>query len=459
LINGNNSMWLVESDKQSTYAPLNSDVTVDFAIIGGGLSGLWTAYHLKTLDPSATVAVFEAESIASGASGRACGWLSGKPVGVREALAKVKGREAVIKTECLLREAVDKTIDIFTSYGADIGAHKGGTLTVARSESELKRLERSIQNDRAWGLTSDDLQFLNRHETLSRVQISEARGAAYMPSMARVDPAKMTQSLAAIVEKLGVAIHERSSVRFQGRRVTSNDYGINAKKIIVATEGYSAQLPFMKRTILPMNSSLIATAPLSENEWERVIWNNAEGISGMAHTYFYSARTPDNRIAIGGRGKPYRFASGFDTNGIVDNKTVQALKLLLDSLFPQVDLKVDYAWCGVIGVTRDWSPFVHQVAETGNIMLGGYAGQGLTAAYLGGRIASSLALDIDDDYASLPWVRDLPRKWEIEPLRWIGANGLYRVYSLADVLEHRKDSPKTVWFAGLADRIAGRVTK
>lgn len=92
-------------------------------------------------------------------------------------------------------------------------------------------------------------------------------------------------------------------------------------------------------------------------------------------------------------------------------------------------------------------------------MMGGYAGQGLTAAYLAGRIASSLLMDTTDQYTSLPWVRNFPRRWEPEPLRWIGANGLYRVYSFADWREQRRSSDATAFEAKVADRVSGRSTK
>ncbi|UOQ57175.1 FAD-binding oxidoreductase [Leucobacter allii] len=439
---------------------MDGPLAADYAVVGGGLSGLWTAYFLKTMHPDADVVVLEAERVSAGASGRACGWLSGKPIGVRDQLAKTHGRAAVIRTEEIVRDSLDTITGIFAAAGKDIGAHKGGTLLVARSASETARVRDAVAAAHRWGVPEDRMRMLGAAETRARVAVSRAESGAFSPDMVRVDPARMTVALAEIVRDLGVPIYERSRVAFpRGSAPTANGHPVVAERFAIATEGYTSTLPGRGRLMLPMNSSLIATRPLTDAEWDAVGWSEAEGVSGAAHTYFYSARTPDGRIALGGRGKPYRYGSGFDRDGVVDRATVSSLTRMLRDLFPQIAAEVDYAWCGVIGVSRDWSPFVHRFGPSGSVIMGGYAGQGLTAAHLAGRIAASLLTETDDEYVQLPWVRALPRNWEPEPLRWIGANGLYRVYSVADVLEHRGTSGRTALIAKAADRIAGRSTR
>ena len=460
MINGRISMWFDELTEQPRYSAVTSDVSVDYAIVGGGLSGLWTAYYLKQLQPDSTVAVFEANRVASGASSRACGWLSGKAIGVREQLAKVRGAEAVRRTEEIVRNSLDEVTDLFAAHGKDIGAHKGGTLLVARSASEAARVRGYVEAARRWGVPEENIQLLSGAETSHRVDVSRAEAGAYSPDMVRVDPARMTVSLAEIVAELGVHIYEGSRVDFSGTYDMSvNGHPVTAGRVAIATEGYTSTLPGMARRMLPMNSSLIATRPLTEDEWDRVGWENAEGLSGAAHTYFYSARTPDGRIALGGRGKAYRYGSGFDRGGVVDQATVRSLQKMLADLFPQVSLEIDYAWCGVIGVTRDWSPFVFRASPEAPLVMGGYVGQGLSATHLAGRISASVLAENDDEYASLPWVRPMPRNWEPEPLRWIGANGLYSLYSLADLIEQRGRSGRTAAITKLADRVSGRTAK
>jgi hypothetical protein len=85
---------------------------------------------------------------------------------------------------------------------------------------------------------------------------------------------------------------------------------------------------------------------------------------------------------------------------------------------------------------------------------GGYVGEGVAAANLAGRTLRDLLLGRDTELARLPWVTGPARDWEPEPLRWLGARALYRLYRVADGLESRRGRPSVV--ARVADRIAGR---
>lgn len=256
----------------------------------------------------------------------------------------------------------------------------------------------------------------------------------------------------------GVAVYTGAAVEeIAPGRLTVAGHAVRAHRhIVVATEGYSSAESGRRRNVLPLNSSMLVTEPLTADQWKAVGWDHADGISGTAHTYFYGQRTPDGRIAIGGRGKPYRFASRFDDGGSVDDSTVRALYRVVRQLFPQVDLKPAHAWCGVLGVARDWSPFIDSDTSAGITRIGGYAGQGLTAAHLAGRITADVVTRAATPLTRLPWVRPMPRKWEPEPLRWIGANALYSAYRLADSVEARSSSDRTSLIATVADRIAGR---
>src|SRR5205823_7443217 len=125
------------------------------------------------------------------------------------------------------------------------------------------------------------------------------------------------------------------------------------------TEGYTANLPGRRRSLLPLNSSMIITEPLDGETWSALGWREAETILDGSHVYTYSQRTADGRIAIGGRGVPYRFGSRTDREGPVPARTVQELRARLCSLFPALrDVGVARGWHGVLGVSRDWCPTV-----------------------------------------------------------------------------------------------------
>jgi glycine/D-amino acid oxidase-like deaminating enzyme len=458
LKNGQISYWASRDNVVTPDFPtLTSGLDVDVAIVGGGLTGLWAAWAIAVDDPKTTVAVFEAEDIGFGASGRNGGWLSAKPVGIRSVLARSpSGGAGVRAADATLESSIHQVVDIL---GRDtIGAAHGGWLQVARSPSELERIRRYLDYSRSWDVGADRLRLLSASETTARIAISRASGALFSPDCYRIDPIKALTSLAERASEAGVAIFTRSRVEgLHGDRLIVNGHAVRVgRHSVVATEGYSRWERGERRRLLPMNSAMLVTEALAEEDWQQIGWQQAECVGGAAHTFFYAQRTADGRIAIGGRGKPYRFGSALDVNGQVDDATAAALIAALRDLFPQVSIEPAHAWCGVLGVSRDWSPYVDVDADAKVIRVGGYAGQGLTAAYVGGRLVADLVAQRDTERTRLPWVRPRPRRWEPEPLRWIGANGLYKAYSLADRMEARSKSGQTAWPARIADRIAGR---
>lgn len=77
----------------------------------------------------------------------------------------------------------------------------------------------------------------------------------------------------------------------------------------------------------------------------------------MAHAYMYAQRTADDRIALGGRGVPYRFGSGTDNDGRTQPATIEALRDILVRFFPATaGARIDHAWSGVLGVPATGAP-------------------------------------------------------------------------------------------------------
>jgi glycine/D-amino acid oxidase-like deaminating enzyme len=456
--NGRISYWRSRLDVVGPDLPtVDVNLDVDVAIVGAGLTGLWTAATLKMLEPSLEVAVFEAEDLGFGASGRNGGWLSAKPVGMRPVLARMPaGLPGVRAADRILAASIHEVVNLLGA--ANIDAKLTGWMEVARTQSEVARINHYLENSRSWDIGSDRLRLLSADEATERVRVAGALGALFSPDCYRVDPFKMLLALTEMALNVGVQIYARSRVEgvYPGR-LRVRDFDVKAaKQIVIATEGYSRWERGQKRRLLPMNSAMIVTEQLTDTEWADVGWEGAECLGGAAHTFFYAQRTADGRVAIGGRVKPYRFASGVDDNGQVDQETVDALTAVLSDIFPQVGVEPIHAWCGVLGVSRDWSPFVDQDKSSNVIHVGGYAGQGLTASYVAGATVADLITGRDTELTALPWVRRMSRRWEPEPFRWIGANGLYKAYSLADRIEARSGVAETAWPARVADKIAGR---
>jgi glycine/D-amino acid oxidase-like deaminating enzyme len=424
-------------------------------IVGAGYTGLWTAYYLKKADPGLRIVVLEARFAGFGASGRNGGWLSGLVPGDRNAMAKRHGRDSVVAWQRALNEAVDEVTQVAEREGIDAGIVKGGTLEIARNPAQATRLAAALAEEREWG--NDGVVALTSAEAAQRIRFDNVVSAYYTPHCARIQPAHLARGLADAVERLGVPIYERSPVtRIESGRAVTPLGTVTAPIVLRATEGFTPALPGLRRRWLPMNSSMIATDPIPQALWSDIGWDGRETVGDTAHGFFYAQRTVDDRIAIGGRSVPYRYASRTDLDGRVPARTIRHLTAVLHDVLPQVrDVPIAHGWCGVLAVPRDWEATVTLDRKTGLGEAGGYVGHGVTATNLAGRTLADLVLDRQTPLTELPWVGHGSRQWEPEPLRWLGVRGLYVAYQLADRHEaggRATSSP----IAKLADRLTGR---
>lgn len=428
-INGQVSHWF---DSLPALRPrLPGDREADVCIVGAGYTGLWTAYYLKRADPTLRITVLEARFAGFGASGRNGGWLSGLVPGDRNRMAKTHGRGKVLAWQRALNDSVDEVIEVADREGIDAGAVKGGTLEIARNPAQAARLAAGVAEELRW---DNDVTELTKEQAAQRIRFDGVVSAYHTPHCARIQPVALVRGLADTVERLGVTIHEQSAVVDiqQGRAVTRTGT-VRAPIVLRATEGFTPALPGLRRRWLPMNSSMIATDPIPAHVWDEIGWQGRETVGDTAHGFFYAQRTVDDRIAIGGRSVPYRFASRTDQDGQVPARTVRLLTEVLHSILPQIrDIPIAHGWCGVLAVPRDWEAGVALDRTTGLGWAGGYVGHGVTATNLAGRTLADLVLGRATAITELPWVGHQSRNWEPEPLRWLGVRGLYLAYKLAD---------------------------
>ncbi|MDT4998747.1 MAG: hypothetical protein QOK12_852 [Mycobacterium sp.] len=452
-LNGHVSHWHDEVPRRRP--PLPGDRDADVCIVGAGYTGLWTAYYLKRADPQLRIVVLEAEFAGFGASGRNGGWLSALVPGDRNAMARQHGREGVVAWQRALIESIDEVIDVAAREGIDAGIVKGGTLDIARNRAQASRLASSFEEERTWQVHG--IEPLTADESARRIGFSGVVSAYFNPHCARIQPARLARGLADAVERLGVQIYEESPVTeiSQGRAVTRSGTA-SAPIVLRATEAFTAALPGLRRRWLPMNSSMIATDQISPERWASIGWDGRETVGDAAHGFFYGQRTVDDRIAIGGRSVPYRYASRTDVRGRVPERAIRQLSQVLRDVLPQVrDVPIAHGWCGVLAVPRDWAASVVLDRATGLAWAGGYAGHGVTATNLAGRTLADLVLDQRTPLTELPWVGHRSRNWEPEPMRWLGVRGLYIAYGLAD--RHEAGGRATTSpIARIADAITGK---
>jgi glycine/D-amino acid oxidase-like deaminating enzyme len=429
------SLWLDLLPESLTPRPaLAGDTSVDIAIVGAGLTGLWTAYHLTQARPDWTIVVVERDVAGFGASGRNGGWASAGIAGSATRYARRHGREGVVRATHTTNEAVDEIGRVVATEGIDCGFTKQGTLTVATSEPQWARLRAMAASADELGTRSDGDRLLTPAEVAEHALIPGALGGYFTPHAAAVDPARLVRGLAAACERRGVRIVEQTAVLDIRPGHVRTEHGVvRADTVVRSTESYTVQLPGHRRDYLPLTSLMVATEPLPAEAWEALGWRTGLTIKDKRHLFFYAQRTPDGRIAIGGRGAPYPLRHAMDPSRERHEAVRQRLINVVRSHFPAAaDATITHHWGGFLAVPRDWSMSIHFDPITRVGTAGGYSGHGVVAANIAGRTMADLVLGRSTDLTTLPWVDHRSRRWEPEPLRWLASRSIVQVLGSAD---------------------------
>jgi glycine/D-amino acid oxidase-like deaminating enzyme len=416
--------------------------------VGAGFTGLWTAYYLLRADPTLRVHIVEAEVAGFGASGRNGGWCSALFPKATERLAALPGVDR--KSAIALHEAMRATVDEIGRVAAaeSIDAHftKGGTVSVARTTVQLRRACEEVEHARAWGRGEDQLRLLDRDEVRAMADARDAVGGTYTPDCAVIHPARLVRGLARAVERLGGHVHERTAASAVRSGAVLTDHGtIRADVVVRATEGYTPTLEGQRRTVVPVYSLMVATEPLTDEQWAEIGLAGRPTFTEHRHLVVYGQRTADGRIAFGGRGAPYHFASSVRPEHDRDEDVWAGLRATLRDLFPVLDgVEFTHSWGGPLAIPRDWCASVGLDRSTGIAWAGGYVGDGVSTTNLAGRTLRDLVLGQDTALTGLPWVQHRTRRWEPEPLRWLGINAGLRAMSVADREERLTGRPSRI---------------
>jgi len=434
------SLWLDQIPEPLTpQDPLTADATCDVTIVGGGYTGLWTAYALARAEPTLRVRLLEAETCGFGASGRNGGWASASFAGARAVTAKRRGRAGVVALHRHMVDSIDNIERTCADESIDCSFTRGGTLTLATSPAHVARLREHVEADHRWGMTDDDVRWLDADQVRGRVGAAHVFGATFTPHCAAIQPARLARGLAEAVRRHGVTVHEATrALAIEPGQVVTEGGVVRSDIVIRATEAYTPQLRGEQRRLIPVYSFIIATEPLTASLWNDIGWRHRETISDGRHLIIYAQRTADDRIAFGGRGAPYHFGSrvrrGFDRDPTVFDE----LTRVMHDLFPATrGVAVTHRWGGPLGVPRDWYPSVGLDRATGLGWAGGYVGDGVSASNLAGRTLADLIVRRDTERTELAWVDHYSRDWEPEPLRFVGVNAGLRLSAAADRRESR----------------------
>lgn len=426
----NNSLWASGAGEFS--ASTSDGNQFDIAIIGGGFSGLWCAFHLLKLKPDLKIAVFEAQRFGFGASGRNGGWASSDYPVYRSTLEKRYGRNRTADLFSALINSIDELGAFCSLYAPQAHFKKSGTVMFARNSAQEKRLQSSCDELHHW---------MDKHELDNLLRIRDARGGLFNPECATVNPIGLLFGLLKFLKSENVKLFDNSFATAVAGGVLVNSELFRAPITIQATEVFGNA----RRDFIPLYSQMVSTEPLSDEIWQEIGAESRLTFAEGSHLINYAQRTADNRLAIGGRGATYPFGSKLVAGKEMTAKVHESLRQLARNWFPQItEARFTHAWGGAVAITRNWEPYVQFNSASGFGRLGGYAGDGVTMSFLAAKIMAQLILGSSDSLTNLHFVNQRIKQWEIEPLRYIAVNSMVKLSSFADKEESITGRPSLV---------------
>ena len=418
------SFWL-----DTEYAPgpaLAGDLNVDVAIVGGGFTGLWTAYFLKRAEPALRIAVVEREVVGYGASGRNGGFAMTLLNRGLADMVKAFGDDAARSAHRAVAASVDGIGTFAAAHDVDCHYEKNGLICLASDPSQIPRIEAEYRQAERLGLAG--IRFLDRTAVQESVHSPTYECGVREESCAILDPARLARGQGQVVAQLGAQVFESTAVeevRVEGKRVTvrTPDGVIRADHVVLATNAYSVQFPQIHRYVAPLYSYIVLTEPLSEAMWKEVGWAGREGLEDRRTYLHYYRPTHDGRILFGGEDAPYFYNSSIGSQHDRNPAVFQRLKDDLRRTFPALaGVRFTHEWGGPIGLTVRFVP-TFGTLEGGRVHYGfGYSGHGVGPTHLGGQILADLVLGRRTERTDLCFVRATALPFPAEPLRYAAIN-------------------------------------
>ena len=391
------SYWLATSETFDGGSATPPAGTVDVVVVGGGLTGLSTAYHLSKA--GATVAVLEAQHIGWGASGRNGGMATtGLAVSFSAAIRRFGLEQAVA-----MRQRYNDAIDLIEAITVDEGQpsefRRVGLLNLAARKSHIDhyRLEAELISEH----TPHQAHFIDPQSISAEIRSDAYYAGMVDPAGAAVHPGQFVKTLADGIVARGGLIFEQSKVTdlrkgSAARHRVQTDVGyIEADQVVVATGAYSRR-PFgwIQRRIAPVGSFIIVTEQVGTETLAKLI-PNARVCSDSKQLLNYFRPTEDGRLVFGGRA---RFVS---TDVSTDQESGQILQREMSEIFPELrDAAIDYMWGGLVDISMD--RMVHSGERKGWHYAAGYSGHGVQmATYMGKVLASNVSGDPTNPWSHL----------------------------------------------------------
>jgi putative aminophosphonate oxidoreductase len=414
------SWWLGQAAPGAAATALRGDRRADICIVGGGFTGLWTALRVKQLEPGAEVVLVEADICGGGASGRNGGFamsLWHQFVALERACGSAEALR-LARASCA---AVDEIGSFCEQHEIDAHYRHDGWLWTATNRMQVGAWNSTVAAVERHGV--QPFEGVEAEELAARSGSSGHLAGVFEPTAATVQPALLARGLLRVARERGVAVFEDSPMvmleRVKPAVVTTPGGRITADRVVIAMNAWSARLRELRRAFVVVSSDMVITDPVGD-ELQRIGWRDGVAISDSRLMVHYYRTTRDGRVAFGKGGGRLAFGARFASfNGPspVESQLAAGMRSIYRSLQA---VPIAASWSGPIDRTFDGLPFFLTLGRPDLICGAGYSGNGVGPSVLGGRILSSLALGLDDEWARCGLVRSPPRGLPGEPWRYLG---------------------------------------
>jgi glycine/D-amino acid oxidase-like deaminating enzyme len=438
--------WIAEAGSPELLPALAGDERADVVVIGGGYTGMWTAWHLLAADPDARVVLLEAGRCGHGPSGRNGGFVSSLDLS-RPALRADYGEDAVAAWVDAARATVDAIGAWCEDEGVDAWYRRGGELCVSTAPAQDGVSADAVDGGTVLGLDAAAAR--------ARCDAPVVRGGVYVPAGATVHPARLAFGLRERLLARGARVFEGSravGIRPVPEGVVIDVAGggsVRARTAVFALNAWSGTLSPLRNRLTVSSSHIVCTDPVPD-VLDALGWRGGEAISDGRALLHYMRTTPDDRIVFGWAGG--RMAPGARPGGRmeVDREVVAQVRADLVRFFPQLaGRRLAHAWGGPIDVSPTHRPAIVGLPGLPAWAAFGYTGNGVAPAHLMGRTLAALAQDRRDPVTRLPYVDPAPRKVPPEPFRVAGAAVIRRALVRKEAAEEAGQKPDVI-SAGLA---------
>ncbi len=422
-IDDNRSLWAAYTPDYRPGPPLRGAQTADLAIIGGGFTGISTAYHFSRRFPEKRVVLLEARSLANGASGRNGGMMLNWIYGLGQLTEEMTGR--IFRATC---GAIDTIEEIIREHALPVSWRRDGTLEVFTRPERAEAAQAEVEYLNRLGIP---VQYLDRAALRRKIGLENVHGATLDPTEGQLNGAQYIRLLKPVLQAQGVGIFEQTPVLKveEGPTImlTTPHGTVKAGAIVLATNGYTGKLGYFRKAYFPLHSHVFATAPLSEEEQAALGWRETAAFSDDLERISYASRTREGHIVFGGGSHAaysYLFNNRTAYPGSPDSAApaFRAMQQTLDSYLPgSRALPIAHRWTGTLAISFRRNCSMGVLGEERNVYYAlGYSGHGVTAANMAGQVLTDLYAGVDEPWRDMPFVQGRFSPIPLDPFRWVG---------------------------------------